>query len=203
MGLRMKGKRWKDHLARGEIHVAGVAWSLLHLRPGSLHVVIPEHSTQGSQVVTLAIQYSSHCVSYGPKQGAELDFEAIGVEHMLIDHRGIRRAFCPGRYKLSIQLPSILASLADRQCLFTGHSNWLTLEGHQFGYPEGSCYEVYFSLRREAALNLTVYVESAYVRDAGHPSHRPVRFKRHEKIKGWLLMLKKLRNEPIRRPVKR
>lgn len=199
----MKGRGWKEHLARGHIDVAGVSWSLLHLRPGLHQVVIPAHSTQEPQEVTLAIEYSSHCVSYGPKQGAELNFEALGLEHLLIDHRGICRAFCAGRYRLSVQLPTIMASLADRQCLFTGHSNWLTMEGHQFGYPEGSRYEVYFSLRRESAQSLKVYVESAYVRDVDHPSHRPLRLKRHEKIKGWLLIMKKLRNEPIRRPVQR
>ncbi|WP_339466710.1 hypothetical protein [Pseudomonas capeferrum] len=203
MGQMMKGKGWKEHLARGRFDVGGVTWSLLHLRSCSHQIVIPGLAVQGVQAVTLAIEYSSHCVSYGPKQGVELDFDEMGHDHLLIDHRGVCRAFCPRRYTLSIQLPSIMASLADRQCLFTGHSNWLTLEGYQLGYPEGSHYEVYFNLRRESARSLRVHVESAYIRDPGHPSSRPMRLKRHEKIKGWLLMVKKLRGEPIRRPVRR
>ncbi|MEN5305239.1 hypothetical protein [Pseudomonas sp. TWI628] len=199
----MKGKGWKDHLARGQIEVAGSTWSLLHLRPISHHLKIPGLADEGMGEVALAVEYSSHCVSYGPKQGTELDFDHMGHDHLLIDHRGIRRAFCPNRHKLSVQLPSIIASLPERQCLFTGHSNWLTIEGNQFGYPEGSRYEVYFNLRRDSPRSLKLHVESAYVRDPGHPSNRPTALKRHEKIKGWLLILKKLRNEPIRRPVRR
>lgn len=199
----MKGKGWKEHLALGQIEVAGSSWSLLHLRPISHQLEIPGLADQGMGEVTLAVEYSSHCVSYGPKQGTELDFDHMGHDHLLIDHRGIRRAFCPGRHKLSVQLPLIIASLPGRQCLFTGHSNWLTIEGNQFGYPEGSRYEVYFNLRRDSPRTLKLYVESAYVRDPSHPSNRPTALKRHEKIKGWLLMLKKLRNEPIRRPVRR
>ncbi|WP_201203569.1 hypothetical protein [Pseudomonas sp. S37] len=199
----MKGKGWKEHLANGQIDVAGTCWSLLHLRPESHLLAIPGLEAHGLQALTLVVEYSSHCVSFGPKQGMELDFHDIGQDHLLIDHRGIRRAFCPGRHQLSLQLPAIMASLADRQCLFTGHSNWLTLEGNQFGYPDGSRYEVYFNLRRDSARSLKVHVESAYIRDQNHPSSRPTSLKRHEKIKGWLLMLKKLRNEPIRRPARR
>lgn len=203
LGRKMKGKGWKEHLARGQIEVSDTCCSLLHMRPATHLLAIPGLAAHGLQELTLTVEYSSHCVSHGPRQGAELDFDSIGDDHLLIDHRGIRRAFCPRRYELSFQLPAIMASLADRQCLFTGHSNWLTLEGNQFGYPDGSRYEVYFNLRRDSARTLKVHVESAYVRDQDHPSSRPTNLKRHEKIKGWLLMLKKLRNEPIRRPVRR
>lgn len=200
-GQKMKGKGWKQHLANGQIAVAGRTWSLLHLRPQMYEVMIADsvlHTT-----VELRIEYSSHCVSYGPKQGQALDFDRIGVDHLLIDHRGIFRAFCPRRHHLSTQLPAIMQTLTERQCLFTGHSNWLTLEGHQFGYPDGTGYEVYFNLRRQSANCLGIHVESAYVRDPDHPSGRSGSPKRHEKIKGWLLILKKLRGEPIRRPAKR
>jgi hypothetical protein len=91
----MKGKGWKEHLARGQIEVAGSSWSLLHLRPISHRLKIPGLADRGMGEVALAVEYSSHCVSYGPKQGTELDFEHMGHDHLLIDHRGIRRAFCP------------------------------------------------------------------------------------------------------------
>ncbi|MEW9681154.1 hypothetical protein [Pseudomonas sp. TE50-2] len=198
----MKGKGWREHLSVGAIEVAGEPWCLQHLRAHSHEVQLPGSGVQPSIAVMLRLEYSSHCVSHGARQGLALDFDSIGLDSLVIDHRGIYRAFCPTRHRLSLQLPAIMCSLADRQCLFTGHSNWLTLEGNQFGFPEGSHYEVYFNMRREAATSLRIYVESAYVRDARHAASSQSRFKRHEKIKGWLLMLKKLRNEPVRRPIR-
>ncbi|MFT0865158.1 hypothetical protein [Pseudomonas sp. CAM1A] len=198
----MKGKGWREHLAAGTIEVAGEPWCLQHLRAHSHEVQLPGSGVQPSITVMLRLEYSSHCVSRGAGQGLALDFDSIGLDSLVIDHRGIYRAFCPTRHGLSLQLPAIMCGLADRQCLFTGHSNWLTLEGNQFGFPEGSHYEVYFNMRREAARSLRIYVESAYVRDVGHAARSQSRFKRHEKIKGWLLMLKKLRNEPVRRPIR-
>lgn len=196
----MKGKGWREHLLAGAIEVSGEPWSLLHLRAHSHEVLLPGSGVQPPIAVALQLEYSSHCVSRGARQGLTLDFDSIGLDRLVIDHRGIYRAFCPTRHGLSLQLPAIMSSLADRQCLFTGHSNWLTLEGNQFGFPEGSRYEVYFNMRREAARSLRIHVESAYVRDPAHSASSQSRFKRHEKIKGWLLMLKKLRNEPVRRP---
>ncbi|CRI54978.1 hypothetical protein [Pseudomonas sp. CCOS 191] len=198
----MKGKGWWEHLSVGAIEVAGEPWCLQHLRAHSHEVQLPGSGVQPSIAVMLRLEYSSHCVSHGARQGLALDFDSIGLDSLVIDHRGIYRAFCPTRHRLSLQLPAIMCNLADRQCLFTGHSNWLTLEGNQFGFPEGSHYEVYFNMRREAATSLRIYVESAYVRDARHAAGSQSRFKRHEKIKGWLLMLKKLRNEPVRRPMR-
>ncbi|QXH47072.1 hypothetical protein KSS93_03880 [Pseudomonas xanthosomatis] len=197
----MKGKAWREHLAAGRIEAAGRSWCLQHLQAHTHGLLLP--GVPVAIEATLHFEYSSHCVSHGPPHGQALDFQAIGLDRLVIDSRGISRAFCPVRYGLSLQLPSIMSTLADRQCLFTGHSNWLTVEGNQFGFPEGTQYEVYFNMRRESTKVLKVHVESAYVRDPEHPSAGKGRFKRHEKIKGWLLMLKKLRNEPVRRPARR
>lgn len=59
----MKGKGWKEHLARGQIEVAGSSWSLLHLRPISHQLKIPGLADRGMGEVALAVEYSSHCVS--------------------------------------------------------------------------------------------------------------------------------------------
>lgn len=197
----MKGKSWPEHLNVGSITAAGTVWMLAHLQSHEVIIPIPESEGRGAQEVKLKVSYSSHCVSYGPKNEDPIDFEACGWDHLIIDHRSIYRAFHPGRYKLSRQLPRIIETLADRQCLFTGHENWLTVESQQLGYPVGSLYEVYFHLKRikEEKNTLALIVESAYVPDRTAPGS-PQRFKKHEKIRGWKLILKRARNERIRPP---
>lgn len=196
----MKGKYWQDHLSTGHITVSGQNRCLKHLLPHSHSIIIKGRDREPDTELQLNIEYSSHCVSTGPSQGQHIDFDTIGHDHLIVDHRSVYRAFHQSRYKLSSLLPVIIKSLDQRQCLFTGHSNWLTLEGQQLGYPEGTVYEVYFNIRRQSLQALNLHIESAYIRDPAYQAGQPVNFKRYEKIKGWLLLLKKARNEPVRKP---
>jgi hypothetical protein len=197
----MRGKSWPEYLAKGRITAAGSDWTLTHLQPHEVTISIPESKGMSAEEVKLNVSYASHCVSYGPKKGAAIDFEICGWDHLIIDHRGVCRAFHPARYALSHQLPQIIATVGARKCLFTNHKNWLTVEGPQLDYPVGSMYEVYFTLKRiegkKRTLNLLV--ESAYIRDETAPGPQ-TKFKKQEKVKGWTLMIKTVRNEPIRSP---
>nr|WP_091013794.1 hypothetical protein [Azotobacter beijerinckii] len=197
----MRGKFWPDHLGYGSIEVAGTCWFLAHLRPHSCTVVVPGSAGSPAVTLTLDIEYSSHCISKGPKKGQSIDFGSIGHDHLVIDHRQIQRAFNVERYHLSHLLPKIIQSLHQRHCLFTGHQNFLTLELGEFpGYPPGAKYEVFFSVRKGDARNtLRVIVESAYVRDED-ADNAPVSFKKDDRIRGEKLLLKKARGEPIRQP---
>lgn len=197
----VRGKFWPDHLDTGSITVAGACWSLVHLRPHSCEIVIPASGASPAVTLTLDIEYSSHCVTKGPKGGQSIDFEVLGHDHLVIDHRRIWRAFNAERYRLSYLLPDIIQSLHERHCLFTGHQNFLTLElGELPGYAPGTKYEVFFSVRQADQRNaLRIIVESAYVRDED-AENAPVRFKKDERIKGCKLLLKKARGEEIRRP---
>jgi hypothetical protein len=146
------------------------------------------------------VEYSSHCVSRGPKQNQEIDFHAIGVERMVIDHRRVRREFKECRHHLSFLLPGIISTFRDRKCFFTGRENFLTLELGEIlpGYPKDTKYEVYFNVRKGDGNNvLKLYVESAYVRDLD-ADNAPVNFKQTDKITAWKLLLKKSRDEPVR-----
>ena len=111
-----------------------------------------------------------------------------------------KRCFSPERFYWSRNLPEIIRSLpSDRLCFFTGHENWLSIEildsqGRQ------QVYEVFFKLTRQSSNFLRVYVESAYVRAAESEIRRPSEFRRKAKIRGKVLLVKKLRNEPIMRP---
>ena len=197
----MRGKSWPDYLAKGSITVAGSDWTLTHLQPHKVIIPIPESKGMSAEEVKLNVSYTSHCVSYGPKEGTTIDFEICGWDHLIIDHRSVRRAFHPARYALSHQLPQIIATLGARKCLFTNYKNFLTVEGPQLDYPLGSMYEIYFTLKRTKGENqtLNLVVESAYIRDEIAPNAQ-TKFKKQEKMKGWLLMVKTVRNETIRPP---
>lgn len=197
----MQGKYWADHLSAGYIVVGGTSFSLVHLRRQQFVASIAEAGIQPVQLA-LDVEFSSHCVSKGPKTGTTTDFSVLGYDHLLIDHRSNWRAFHSGRHRLSSLLPQIIGSLHERPCLFTGHENFLTIELHQLlpGYPPGSQYEIYFSARQGNARNsVRVIVESAYVRDE-EADNDPYKFKKDDRIKGWRLLLKKARGEAVRRP---
>lgn len=199
----MKGKYWADHLTVGHIAIGGVQHSLAHLQPFSYTVQI----TDAKMVVTpisVAVEFSSHCVSKGPKDGQTLDFSQTGYEPLVIDHRHIKRRFLPARYEASVVLPKILQSLDERPCLFTKGNNFLTIEMKEVipGYPDGTQYEVYFNVKQSGAASVAVYVESAFVRDEDADNDR-YKFKKDDRIKGWRLLLNRGLGRPVKRPPSR
>lgn len=196
----MRGKYWPDHLSAGYIVTEGVQHALTHLQPFSYAVPIAD--TKGViTVIQVAVEFSSHCVSKGPKKGQTLDFSETGYEALVIDHRRIFRRFLPARYEASTALPRILQSLDQRPCLFTNGHNFLTMAMKDVvpGYPEGTQYEIYFNVRQSAAASVQVYVESAFVRDED-ADNDPYKFKKDDRINGGKLLLNKGLGRPVRRP---
>lgn len=196
----MQGKYWSDHQKARHIEVGGVCWLLGHLRSCTQTLVIPAASGNPAVTLTLKVEFSSHCVSRGPKQNQPIDFQALGHEYLVIDHRNVRRAFHPQRHALSFLLPGVIASFSDRRCFFTGRENFLTLElGRSIqGYAAGAHYEIYFNVRKSALKNtLMVFIESAYVRDE-MADNQPINFKKADKIKAWKLFLNKSRGKSIK-----
>lgn len=196
----VQGKYWSEHKQARHIEINGVCWLLDHLKDRTITIVIPAASGSPAVTMTVHVEFSSHCVSRGAKQGKTIDFAALGYEHLVIDHRQNRRAFHQGRHDLSFLLPEIVDNFADRRCFFTGHENFLTLELGKVipGYADDIKYEIYFSVRKAEARNtLKLYIESAYVRDED-ADNAPVNFKKDDKIKASTLLLKKLRGESIK-----
>lgn len=162
-------------------------------------MVVPATAAKPSVTLTLLVEFSSHCISRGPKKDCSIDFCELGIERLVIDHRQIRRAFHQERHALSFLLPDIVASLAERRCFFTGHENFLTLELGDLmpGLGVDARYEIYFSVRKAEAKNtLKVFIESAYVRDE-EADNQPVNFKKADKITGWKVFLNKARGSPV------
>lgn len=190
---------WGKIKAEGYMEVDGNRLNLSHLQDAKYRFDIPASRNYPKLSFSVLVQYSSHCVSWGPSHGQEIDFIVHGTERRIVDEKGIHRCFCDKRHRYSVNLPGIFKSLPERKCFFTGHSNWLTIE------IIGSCgnpleYEVFFSLTKQSRNLLRVYVESAYVRDPDSPGNRPVNFRHRDKVRAKVLLAKKLRGEPIRRP---
>ncbi len=199
----MKGKYWPDHLALGYIEVEGVRHSLEHLRP-FVYVVHIEEPTNVVTAVHVSVEFSSHCVSKGPRKGQHFDFSALSHSVLVIDERRVWRRFQAERHAASTVLPDIIRTLAKRPCLFASQTNFLTMELRELipGYSPGTQYEVYFNVKHQSHLEVLVFVESAYVRDEDSDND-PFKFKKDDRIKGWRLLLNRGRGKPVRRPPSR
>ena len=194
---------WRDIKQAGNSSIDGDDYDLSHLQDSVYAFTIA--ATAGCPELSgeMLIQYSSHCISIGPAHGDEFDFSVLGRDRLVLDDRGNERCFCPDRYTWSKNLPDIIRSLpSDRMCYFTGRENWLSIEILD---PQGLSlvYEVFFNLTRQGNKFLRVYVESAYVRTAENEIRRPSDFRKEAKIRGKVLLAKKLRNQPISRPRRR
>ncbi|MFP4893698.1 hypothetical protein [Paraburkholderia sp. EG304] len=131
-----------------------------------------------------------------------LDFEVLGDARTIFDHRNVARAFCPDRHRWSLKLPAIIAQLAERRCYFTGRSNWLVIEDID-DRGETVEYEVFFRLRRAAAAQLRLVIESAYVRTPGSPqaAGKPdIPRNRRSIVRFRVMAAEILRGESIRDP---
>lgn len=190
---------WKIIKTNGYKEIDGIRLDLSHLQDTIYRFSI-EATAQFPKIdFNVLVQYSSHCISWGPKRNEVIDFDLIGADRLVVDDKGIRRCFCDSRYQLSSNLPGVFETLIDRQCLFTGRENWLTVEILNSN-GETEEYEVFFSITRQTSRMLRIYVESAYVRDSENITNKQIHLKRRDKVRAKVLLAKKLRGEPIRRP---
>ena len=190
---------WNKIKSDGYKDVGGKKYDVSHLRDAKLRFVVEASGRYPEITFSLLVQYSSHCVTRGPRHGRQIDFAAHGEDRRVIDDKGVHRRFCETRYQWSLNLPSVFETLVERDCFFTGRNNWLTIkilssDGKRLDY------EVFFSLTKQSNRMLRIYVESAYVRDLNNPSNKPAHTKRRDKMRARVLLAKKLRGEPTRRP---
>lgn len=190
--------RWRDHKNNGSITISGDGNDLSHVQDRLYNWVIPASGAHQELKFKVLVQFGSHCVSVGPARGTSFDFTAIGVDHKIVDEKGIHRKFCADRYRLSKNLPGIFDAFLGKKCKFTNHENYMIVELlNESGLVEK--YEVFFSVSRQSSAFLRIFVESAYVRDLarGGGSHSQG-YKRT--IRARVLLAKKLRREPIVKP---
>jgi hypothetical protein len=160
--------RWFRYLQQGHIEVARQRYDLSHLRGRTVALAIFATARYPSVQLSIEVEFTSHCVSFGPKADKVLDFNSLGFDRRIVDHRGVERAFCFDRYRWSLSLPELVRSLNVEYCNFTGWGNWLVV---RLLDDRGRLrdYEIYFQLRRHGANTLRMVIESAYIREPGSP----------------------------------
>ena len=133
------------------------------------------------------IIFSMHCFTRGLKPGESPD------PALLYEDSRERRVFDFHRYELSHHLPEIMECLLEHKCFHTGAGNFFTIRIFD------SCgasveYEIFFKTYKAAKKGLiTIFVESAYVRDWAHstrPHAKAIAFK--------VILFNTLNNRPIR-----
>ncbi len=113
------------------------------------------------------VTFSVHCFTRGQKHD-----EAVEPELLYRDSRETR-IFDFRRYALSKRLPDIVKELGQtRKCFHTGKGNYFTVDvQNQDGSVEE--YDVYFKVSRSGKGKLSLFVQSAYIRDQNHKGNRP------------------------------
>jgi hypothetical protein len=144
-----------------------------HLKP--IHLLVETEARPRG--VGILVQFSVHC--YTEAAGWLLSSSEAPI---LLDERRQSRVYCPTRYALSKELPSIMRSIASRKVFITPEKNcmWTGVR------PDGIAgeYRVYFNLKKASRIEgteLRLYVESAYAPDGNRAlpvnKHQAVRFK--------------------------
>jgi len=192
-------KKWSDIKAREELVVDGACYSLTHLQDAEYRFRIPAIGKYPELEIILLVIFSSHCISWGPSRGDEIDFSIHGEDRCVIDEQGVHRCFDAARYALSLHLPGIFKTFVERDCLFTGRRNWLMVEVLD---PAGERqeYEIFFRIKKQTGHKLRIFVESAYVRDPHRSIKQPSPISRRDRVSAKILMAKTLRGEPVIRP---
>lgn len=190
--------KWLTLLQRGYISIHGQRFDLEHLIGQKFDLSVPSSANYPEVRMSIQVEFTSHCVSFGPTNEQKLDFDVIGIERRIYDHRKVARAFCLDRYRWSLQLPAIIYSLNQQRCYFSGQGNWMLVKGMD-DQDKLVDYEIFFRLHRLAPLTLRMVIESAYVRKApgrgaGVPRSRKGAIRFH------LMALKILRGEQLRDP---
>lgn len=105
-----------------------------------------------------------------------------------------------GAIRVVEELAGCYSVIAQRSDVFLyGHENWLTFEILDSAGVRHT-YEVFFNLTRQSSKFVRIYVESGYVRTADDEMRRPSDFRRQAKMRGKVLLAKKLRKPPILAP---
>jgi hypothetical protein len=150
--------RWKDHAP-----CTGERYSLAHLHPFVRPIHLPMSDYYAPRDVQLHVSFGLHTFT---RATTLLD----RPEEIYRDNREAR-TFCKDRYRKSLELPEIFASIETRRCEFAngrGSSvNYVIVET-----AKGDRYAAFFDLRRyrkvgEDAVHLMV--QSAYTLDGRNP----------------------------------
>jgi hypothetical protein len=135
--------------------IGDLTYGFDHLNPFTFSF----HSELAKRTLSIHVTFSNHCFSKA------CDPEASQAGETTIDAGARPRTFCPVRYRLSLDLPTIVANLNQPHIKV-----WQTAAQRNWAYslrienPEGP-YHIFFEVRRAAPSkpqDLNLVVESAY-----------------------------------------
>lgn len=99
---------WSITKQAGHKRVGNENYDLRHLRDTTFSFTIPATKRYSELNAEMLVQYSSHCISFGPAHGERFDFSVVGRDRLIVDARGNERCFCPDRFAWSKHLPDII-----------------------------------------------------------------------------------------------
>ncbi|HEY4959341.1 MAG TPA: hypothetical protein VFC15_15110 [Candidatus Limnocylindrales bacterium] len=165
------------------------AYDLTHLHP---RIVIFTQAAKGDRperTYTVNVAFGLHCFTRGLKENEQPD-PALSYS----DSREAR-IFDFERFELSKRLPALVQNLPQSKCFHTGHANYFSIEvlndqGHAIEY------EIYFAVTRSGKKGgrLTLFVQSAYVRDDKHGLNKPQK----KAISFYVILFNTLNDRPIK-----
>lgn len=130
--------------------VSGNATSLSHLEPFEFQC-LPRGYVQP---IVLNVRFNDHCFTTGfdPTKHDPLD-----ILPTLLVTKTEKRVFCPDRYNLSFQLPELIKAFCGKRIASTRDGNLVRVES-----PDGQSYAIFFTMRKQSATRVNLFVVSAY-----------------------------------------
>jgi hypothetical protein len=167
----------------------GGTYDLSHLHPRTCQYEQAAKDDKPSRVYTVDVIFSLHCFTR-----SLLADEVADTALFYADNREMR-LFDFQRYELSKQLPAIIETLDRRKCFHTGHDNFFSVALiDQAGNTVE--YDIFFTASRSSRKKgvVTLYVQSAYVRDEAH-GNRP---RMKSPIGFHVILFNVLNNRPLK-----
>jgi hypothetical protein len=165
----------------------GNVYDLAHLHPCTLVYERPREGNKAAEVYNVDVIFTLHCFSRDLKPGEICDRNLMcsdGPENRVFDFR---------RYELSKLLPEIIQALPSKKPYHNNNRrNFFTVEvvTESGSHVE---YDIFFKVKKKAKGMLEMIVETAFVRDPGYDSTRPV----GKPIRFWIILHNTLNNKKI------
>ena len=130
--------------------ISGNKTSLSHLEPFEFQCLPRDYS----EPVTLSVRFNDHCFTTGFDP---LKHDPLDILPAILVAKTEKRVFCRERYKFSLFLPELIKALGCKRIASTRDGNLVRIES-----PDGQTYAIFFTLRKQNAARVNLFVVSAY-----------------------------------------
>ncbi len=136
------------------IIIEGKPLDLTHLEPFEFVVMPAKHTVDA----TVSVHFHDHCFTetFDPKRHTTFIVTNQASKHE-------QRAFNPERYELSKHLPAIIRGLDNHRIASTREGNLVKVT-----LQDGTTYPMFFTLKKEGARRVRMFVVSAYPWDGAN-----------------------------------